>query len=87
MEVQTMQGYFKDGLFHQDGRRVKLPEQKMVIINVLNIPITTERTKSENEPAIVSQEEKKQAFFALNGILAGHDVDLDTLREERILSR
>ena len=30
--------------------------------------------------------EKKNAFTALDGILAGHEVDLDKEREERILS-
>jgi len=35
----------------------------------------------------ISKEEKKNAFFALDGILAGHDVDLDKEREERILSK
>jgi len=33
-----------------------------------------------------SREEKHQAFMALDGILAGHDVDLDEAREKRILS-
>ena len=35
----------------------------------------------------VSQNEKKRSFQALAGILAGHEVDLDKEREERILSR
>ena len=41
----------------------------------------------ERQEAIATQEEKKQAFMALSGILAGHEVDLDKEREERILSR
>ena len=36
---------------------------------------------------ISSQEEKKIAFAALDGILAGHDIDLDKMREERILAK
>lgn len=56
----------------------------MVIINVLNIPVTdTENSAASN----ASQEEKMQAFAALDGILAGHDVDLDKMREERILAK
>jgi len=35
----------------------------------------------------ISGEEKKKAFIALDGILAGHEVDLDKEREERILSK
>ena len=34
-----------------------------------------------------SKQEKKKAFIALDGILAGHEVDLDKEREERILSK
>ena len=34
----------------------------------------------------VSKDDKQQAFIALDGILAGHEVDLDSEREERILS-
>ena len=35
----------------------------------------------------ISQNERAKAFAALNGILAGHEVDLDNERAERILSR
>jgi len=35
----------------------------------------------------VSREEKEQALLALDGILAGHEVDLDKERQERILSK
>ena len=31
-------------------------------------------------------DEKREAFMALKGIMAGHEVDLDELRYERILS-
>ena len=34
-----------------------------------------------------TQDEKKQAYEALRGILAGQDVDLDKMREERIMSK
>jgi len=34
-----------------------------------------------------SKEEKINAFFALDGILAGQEVDLDKERDERILSK
>lgn len=86
MEVQAVQGYFKNGFFHQSGKRVNLPEQRMVIVNVLNIPVAAAENL-DAPPAKSSQEEKKTAFAALDGILAGHDVDLDTMREERILSK
>ena len=38
MQVQTMQGYFNDGVFYQHGQQVKLPERQLVIVNVLDIP-------------------------------------------------
>jgi DNA-damage-inducible protein J len=34
-----------------------------------------------------TSEEKKKAFVVLDGILAGHEVDLDGDRDERILSK
>ena len=34
-----------------------------------------------------TREEKREAFMALKGILAGHDIDLDKMREERILGK
>jgi addiction module RelB/DinJ family antitoxin len=37
--------------------------------------------------AKASRADKENAFVALNGILAGHEVDLDKEREERILSK
>jgi len=40
---------------------------------------------SLNEQAKPSTDEKEQAFTALNGILAGYEVDLNKEREERIL--
>ena len=39
MQVQTMQGYFDKGAFFQHGRRVRLPERRMAIVNVLSIPV------------------------------------------------
>ena len=34
-----------------------------------------------------SRSEKEQAFNAVNGILAGHDINLDREKEDRILSQ
>ena len=35
----------------------------------------------------ISLKEKEKSFLALSGILAGHEVDLDREREERILTK
>lgn len=43
--------------------------------------------KRKNQLAYTStKEEKKEAVEKLEGILSGYDVDLDAMREERILS-
>ena len=39
MQVQSIQGYFNEGAFYQNGRRIYLPERKFVIVNVLDIPV------------------------------------------------
>jgi hypothetical protein len=39
MRVKAMQGYFENGVFYQQGRRVALPERRMVIVNVLDVPV------------------------------------------------
>ena len=41
MQVQAIQGYFNDGAFYQNGRKVNLPERQLVIVNVLDIPVDT----------------------------------------------
>jgi len=46
MEVQTLQGYFENGTFYQNGHEVSLPERKFVIVNILHTPISIE----EHEP-------------------------------------
>ncbi|MCL2189791.1 MAG: type II toxin-antitoxin system RelB/DinJ family antitoxin [Defluviitaleaceae bacterium] len=38
-------------------------------------------------PVSITKSEKEKAFMALDGILAGHEVDLDQAREERILAK
>jgi len=48
MQVQAMQGYFDNGAFFQRGQRVALPERKMVIVNVLDMPIDIDETKKED---------------------------------------
>jgi hypothetical protein len=50
MEVQAIQGYFDSGYFYQKGRRVSLPERRLVIVNVLDIPIeANEQQKADME--------------------------------------
>ena len=46
-----------------------------------------EKAITVSPSAKTSRDEKEKAFSALNGILAGHEVDLDKERAERIQSR
>ena len=38
MQVTMLQGYFSNGFFYQEGQRVILPERKMAIINIIDLP-------------------------------------------------
>ncbi len=46
--VQALQGYFNNGVFYQEGRQVALPERKLVIVNVLDIPIDINESKKSD---------------------------------------
>jgi hypothetical protein len=46
MQVQAIHGYFNNGNFYQQGRRVALPERQMVIVNVLDMPVDVETIKN-----------------------------------------
>jgi hypothetical protein len=86
-QLQAYQGYFQaDGRFVPDNLLVKIPTNKRVIVNILvdePTEIANTLTVDENEIA-----KRREAVNALKGCLAGlSDVDLDQVREERILSR
>jgi len=52
------------------------------------IPFELSLNPQASAPKIANaNKEKKNAFAALDGILAGHEVDLNKEREERILSK
>ena len=48
MQVQAIQGYFDNGVFYQQVRRVTLPERQLVIVNVLDIPVNADELKKED---------------------------------------
>ncbi|MCL2164544.1 MAG: type II toxin-antitoxin system RelB/DinJ family antitoxin [Oscillospiraceae bacterium] len=54
-------------------------QQKIPFNLALDVQIESPATNT------VSSDEKKRAFSKLNGVLAGHDVDLEKERTERIL--
>ena len=48
MHVQSLQGYFDNGAFFQEGKRVALPERKMAIVNILDIPVNINEVKKDD---------------------------------------
>jgi len=48
MQVQSIQGYFDKGVFYQHGQQVSLPERKLTIVIVLDIPVNTAETQKED---------------------------------------
>jgi len=74
MQVQAMQGYFEGGAFYQQGRRTALPERKLVIVNVLDVPIDIgERQKSG---------ETKKRLAAIDKFFAEIDASDEEIPEE-----
>jgi hypothetical protein len=45
VEVKTIQGYFEGGTFYQQGRKVRIPERQLVIVNVLDVPVDVDEIK------------------------------------------
>ena len=78
-DKQSAEQVFKElGMTLSTGINVYIKAVSRQLRIPFELPID-ERTR-------VTKAEKEQAFMALNGILAGHEVDLDKEREERILS-
>ena len=48
MHVQTLQGYFDNGYFYQLGQQVSLPERQLVIVNVLDIPVSANEIQTSD---------------------------------------
>ena len=66
----------------------EVPDEKMSIIiemlrGINNLVVESDTNSKSKRKA--TREEKRLACLALKGILAGHEVDLDKMREERIL--
>ena len=61
MQVQTIQGYFSKGIFYQEGKKADLPENKLLIVNVFDMPPGLD-VKTNNK---VASDEEIAEFFKL----------------------
>ena len=44
MHIQTVQGHMENGRFFQEGVPFELPENKMLIVNILDMPLQHKST-------------------------------------------
>lgn len=76
MKVQAMQGYFENGVFYQLGHQIKIPNRKMVIINVLDMPINIDETKRKLETDTARRTEQLKEIRDLINLSVDEDFPL-----------
>ena len=77
--IQAYQGHFKeDGRFVANNTVVKIPPNRLVIINVLDEIIVTETMQGED---IIAK--RLQMVESITGIISP-ELDVDAIRAERI---
>lgn len=80
MQLQAYQGYYENGHFHTEGKKIQLPvRQKMTII--LEGNFTQDNNIDEQEI-----NKRLEMVKSLRGIIPP-DIDENALREERIAKR
>jgi len=85
--IQAYQGHFQEnGQFISDTDNivVKIPTNRRVIINILDEPVETEVKVKQSKEEITKRQEMVKL---LKGCLAGCEVDLKQIRDERISKR
>jgi addiction module RelB/DinJ family antitoxin len=60
------------------GRRQRIP---------FDLSLDGQEAAESTAKAVAARNDKKKAFDALNGILAGHEVDLPKERDKRLLAK
>ena len=78
MVQMQARGYIQDGQLFTDGLLGKIPTDRVLMLTIAWNEVSEEKA---------TKRDKERAFHALNGILAGHEIDLDKEREERILGK
>ena len=80
--LQAYQGYFQEDVrFVTDNAIVKIPPNKRIIINILD-EIADAETLHEEETA-----KRREMVKSLKGCLAGYEIDLVQIKNERIARR
>jgi len=84
--IQAYQGYFQeDGRFIANNRIIKIPINRRVIVNILEDEIINSKTAQTVDKKEIAK--RKKMVKSLKGCLAGYEVDLAQIREERIAKR
>ena len=80
MQLQAYQGYYENGYFHIEGRKIQLPVRRKMII------IFEDSFDQENKTDEQEINKRLGMVKSLRGIIPSN-IDIDALREERMIKR
>jgi len=80
MQLQAYQGYYENGHFHVEGRKIQLPVRRKMTI------IFEDNFVQENKADELEINKRLDTVKSLRGIIPSN-LDIDTLREERMAKR
>ena len=80
MQLQAYQGYYENGYFYTDGKKIQLPARRKMTI-LLEDDFIQDNKMDEQEI-----NKRLEMVKSLRGIIPT-DIDTDALREERITKR
>jgi len=80
MQLQAYQGYYENGCFHVEGRKIQLPVRRKMTI------IFEENFVQENKTDDLETNKRLEIVKSLRGIIPSN-IDIDALREERMTKR
>ncbi|MCL1806881.1 MAG: hypothetical protein FWG31_04180 [Oscillospiraceae bacterium] len=80
MQAQVYEGYFQNGLFHTDGKTIRIPEGMQTYITVINKSISPKPDTWEELYKLTSEmtEDEKPRFEDFHRFTLGHKlIDFD----------
>ena len=80
MQLQAYQGYYENGYFHVEGRKIQLPVRRKMTI------IFEDSYVQENKTDELETNKRLEMVKSLRGIIPSN-IDIDALREERMAKR